>query len=112
MLWRLSCQPLDSNLHAEDAMRDHELPPCAVCKRGIRQDDQDDEVSFDKTSVVLRAGGAHSESVTIGWAGAHVPEFPHVLRRETKRMILSMQILQRFPRNGGKRIVVSNCAKL
>jgi len=55
-------------------------------------------VFFEELRMALCAGGAHSESVLIGWAGADVPEFPDVLWRKAKLSAIPMQVLGRLPR--------------
>jgi hypothetical protein len=44
--------------------------------------------------MAFGTGDADSESVVIGRTGTGIPEFLHVLRRQTKLMVLSMQKLQ------------------
>ncbi len=61
--------------------------------------------------MTFGAGGAHAESVLIGWAGAHIPEFPDVLWREAKPTAIPMQTLQRLPSDGAEWIVALNGAK-
>lgn len=96
------------DLDAEDTVLSYQLPPRDVCESRVRQDV---ETSFEELRTTLRARGAHSESVLIGWAGANVPELPNVLRREAKPSALTVQSLQRLPRDGAERVVVLEGAK-
>ena len=107
---RLHCrrEPSIVDFDAYNAVRDYQLPPRAVCERGIRQDT---EMPFEKPRMAFRAGRAHSEPVPIGWTGANVPEFPNVLRCEAKPTVIPMQILERVSRHRTKRVLVLNGPK-